>query len=161
MAFRTLERDVKNKIKYLGKMMGFEIEEEWTPSSLREKSRKDFYIPRIDLVWFKRCNRKFIRFLEMFKGQGVLDPYKDIEKEIIIGFELELTDRPTKYILGDISNLSRLCDYGFIVIKNVENLVKRSIKASKAFSILHGASNVFVINPEDLDKIIKEVKNFK
>jgi hypothetical protein len=161
MAFRTLERDVKNKIKYLGKMMGFEIEEEWTPSSLREKSRKDFYIPRIDLVWFKRCDRKFIRFLEMFKNQGVLDPYKDIEKEIVIGFELELTDRPTKYILGDISNLSRLCDYGFVVIKNVENLVKRSIKASKAFSILHGASNVFVINPEDLDKIIKEVKNFK
>ena len=161
MTFGTLERDVKNKIRYLGKMMGFEIEEEWTPSSLREKSRKDFYIPRIDLVWFKRCNRKFIRFLEMFKNQGVLDPYKDIEKEIIIGFELELTDRPTKYILGDISNLSRLCDYGFIVIKNVENLVKRSIKASKAFSILHGASNVFVINPEDLDKIIKEVKNFK
>jgi hypothetical protein len=161
MTFGTLESDVKNKIRYLGKMMGFEIEEEWTPSSLREKSRKDFYIPRIDLVWFKRCDRKFIRFLEMFKGQGVLDPYKDIEKEIIIGFELELTDRPTKYILGDISNLSRLCDYGFIVIKNVENLVKRSIKASRAFSILHGASNVFVINPEDLDKIIREVKNFK
>jgi hypothetical protein len=161
MAFRTLEKDVKNKIRYLGKMMGFEIKEEWTPSSLREKSRKDFYIPRIDLVWFKRCDRKFIRFLEMFKGQGVLDPYKDIEKEIVIGFELELTDRPTKYVLGDISNLSRLCDYGFVVIKNVENLVKRSIKASKAFSILHGASNVFIINPEDLDKIIKEVKNFK
>jgi len=97
----------------------------------------------------------------MFKGQGVLDPYRDIEKEIVIGFELELTDRPTKYVLGDISNLSRLCDYGFVVIKNVENLVKRSVKASRAFSILHGASNVFTINPEDLDKIIEEVKNFK
>ena len=89
----------------------------------------------------------------MFKEQGVLDPYKDIEKEIVIGFELELSDRPTKYILGDISNLSRLCDYGFIVMKNVENLVKRSIKASMTFSILHGASNVFIIDPEDLDRI--------
>jgi len=84
----------------------------------------------------------------MFKEQGVLDPYKDVEKEIVIGFELELSDRPTKYILGDISNLSRLCDYGFIVVKNVENLVKRSIKASRAFSILHGASNVFIIDPD-------------
>lgn len=88
----------------------------------------------------------------MFKDQGVLDPYRDVEKEIVIGFELELTDRPTKYILGDISNLSRLCDYGFIVMKNVENLVERSVKASRAFSIIHGTSNVFVIDPKDLDK---------
>jgi len=81
-----------------------------------------------------------------------------VNKEAIIGFELELTDRPTKYIIGDISNLSRLCDYGFIVMKNVENLVKRSIKASRAFSILHGASNVFVLDPESLDRIIVELK---
>lgn len=161
MSNENFEREVKNKIKQLGKLMGFEIEEEWTPSTLKEKSRRDFYIPRIDIVWFKRCDSKFIRFLQMFKDQGVLDPYKDIEKEIVIGFELELTDRPTKYILGDISNLSRLCDYGFIVIKNIENLVERSIKASRAFSILHGASNVFIINPNDLDKIIDEIKKDK
>ncbi|MEM0212149.1 MAG: hypothetical protein QXO15_11995 [Nitrososphaerota archaeon] len=161
MSNENFEREVKDKIKQLGKLMGFEIEEEWTPSTLKEKSRRDFYIPRIDIVWFKRCDSKFIRFLQMFKDQGVLDPYKDIEKEIVIGFELELTDRPTKYILGDISNLSRLCDYGFIVIKNIENLVERSIKASRAFSILHGASNVFIINPNDLDKIIDEIKKDK
>jgi hypothetical protein len=93
----------------------------------------------------------------MFKDQKVLDPYRDVEKEIIIGFELELTDRPTKYILGDISNLSRLCDYGFIVIKDIENLVKRSIKASQAFSLLHGTSNVFVVDPEKLEDIIEKV----
>jgi hypothetical protein len=161
MAFRAFEKDVKNKIKYLGKLMGFEIEEEWTPSTLKEKSRRDFYVSRIDVVWFKRCNPKFIKFLELFKGQGVLDPYRDVEKEIVIGFELELTDRPTKYILGDISNLSRLCDYGFIVMKNVENLVERSVKASRAFSIIHGTSNVFVIDPKDLDKIIEEIEKYK
>jgi hypothetical protein len=159
MAFRDSE--VKNKIKYLGRIMGFEIEEEWTPSTLKEKSRRNFYLPRIDIVWFKRCDSKFIKFLELFKDQGVLDPYRDIEKEIVIGFELELTDRPTKYILGDISNLSRLCDYGFIIMRNVENLVKRSIKASRAFSILHGASNVFIIDPRNLDKIIEEVERDK
>jgi hypothetical protein len=155
---KSYEKEVKEKIISLGKSMGFEIEEEWTPSTLKEKSRKDFYIPRIDIVWFKRCNPQFVKFLSIFKDQGVLDPYKDIEKEIVIGFELELTDRPTKYILGDVSNLSRLCDYGFIVMKNVENLVKRSIKASRAFSVLHGTSNVFVIDPNDLDKIISKVK---
>jgi hypothetical protein len=152
------EKEVKEKLKNLGKLMGFEIDEEWTPSTLKEKSKEDFYIPRIDIVWFRKSNPKFIKFLSMFKKQGVLDPYKDVEKEIIIGFELELTDRPTKYVLGDISNLSRLCDYGFVVIKNVENLVKRSIKASRAFGILHGTSNVFIIDPEELDKIISEVK---
>ena len=73
-----------------------------------------------------------------------------------MGSEMCIRDR---YILGDISNLSRLCDYGFIVIKNIENLVKRSVKATRAFSILHGTSNVFVIDPEELDKIISEVKN--
>ena len=155
---KIYEKEIKEKIKNLGKLLGFEIEEEWTPSTLKEKSREDFYIPRIDIVWFKKCNPKFIKFLSMFKSQGVLDPYKDIEKEIVVGFELELSDRPTKYILGDISNLSRLCDYGFVVIKNIENLVKRSIKASRAFSILHGTSNVFIIDPDDLDKIIFEVK---
>jgi len=158
MVFRAFEKNVKNKIKYLGELMGFEVEEEWTPSTLKEKARRDFYVPRIDVVWFKRCNPKFIKFLELFKNQGVLDPYRDVEKEIVIGFELELTDRPTKYILGDISNLSRLCDYGFIVMKNVENLVERSVKASRAFSIIHGASNVFVIDPKDLDKIIEEIE---
>jgi len=155
--FGSFEEQVRQKIKDLGKLLGFEVDEEWAPSTLREKSRRDFYIPRIDIVWFKKCNSRFVKFLEMFKEQGVLDPYKDIEKEIVIGFELELSDRPTKYILGDISNLSRLCDYGFIVMKNVENLVKRSIKASRAFSILHGASNVFIIDPEDLDRIALEL----
>jgi len=156
---KSYEKEVKEKIKNLGKILGFEIEEEWTPSTLKEKSREEFYIPRIDIVWFKKCNPKFVKFLSLFKGQGVLDPYKDIEKEIIVGFELELSDRPTKYILGDISNLSRLCDYGFIVIKNIENLVKRSIKATRAFSILHGTSNVFVIDPDKLDQIILKVKD--
>jgi len=99
--------------------------------------------------------------LSIFKSQDVLDPYKDIEKEIIVGFELELTDRPTKYILGDVSNLSRLCDYGFVVIKNVKNFITRWIKASRAFSILHGTSNVFVINPDKLDQIILEIKNIR
>ena len=56
----------------------------------------------------------------MFRDQEILDPYKDVEKEIIVNFELELTDRLTKYILGDISNLSWLCDYGFITIRNAE-----------------------------------------
>ena len=148
----------KEKIEELGRMMGYQVEEEWTPSTLREKSRKNSYIPRIDIVWYKRSNPLFLKFLSLFKDQDVLDPYKDVNKEAIIGFELELTDRPTKYIIGDISNLSRLCDYGFIVMKNVENLVKRSIKASRAFSILHGASNVFVLDPESLDRIIVELK---
>ena len=156
---KSYEKEIKEKIKNLGKILGFEIEEEWAPSTLKEKSREDFYIPRIDIVWFKKCNPKFVKLLSMFKDQGVLDPYKDIEKEIVVGFELELSDRPTKYILGDISNLSRLCDYGFIVIKNIENLVKRSIKATRAFSILHGTSNVFVIDPDKLDQIILKVKD--
>jgi len=156
---KSYEKEIKEKIKNLGKTLGFEIEEEWTPSTLKEKSREDFYVPRIDIVWFKKCNPKFVKFLSMFKDQGVLDPYKDIEKEIVVGFELELSDRPTKYILGDISNLSRLCDYGFIVIKNIENLVKRSIKATRAFSILHGTSNVFIIDPDKLDQIILNVKD--
>ena len=85
------------------------------------------------------------------KYLGILPRYRDVSKEIVIGFELELTDRPTKYILGDIANLSRICNYGFIIVKDIENLVKRSIKASKAFSLLHGASRVFIIDPDDLD----------
>ncbi len=160
MFMRDEEKEIRNELKSLGNMMGFEVEEEWTPSTLREKSRMHIYIPRIDVVWFKRCEDVFIKFLSIFKDQGVLDPYKDVEKEIIIGFELELTDRPTKYIIGDISNLSRLCDYGFIVIKNTENLVKRSIKASKAFSILHGSSNVFVIDPQYIGKIKEKVNKW-
>lgn len=152
------EREIRNKIKHLGELLGFESKEEWTPSTLKKKSRKDFYIPRIDVVWFKRSNRNFVKFLDLFKDQKVLDPYRDVEKEIIVGFELELTDRPTKYVLGDISNLSRLCDYGFIVIKNIENLVKRAKKASYAFSTIHGKSNVFVIDPSELDAMIDKME---
>jgi len=150
------EVKVRNNIKHLGKLLGFEVETEWSPSTFKKKSRKEFYVPRIDVVWFKRCSPQFIDFLAMFKDQKVLDPYRDIEKEIIIGFELELTQRPTKYILGDISNLSRLCNYSFIVIKDIGNLVKRSIKASQAFSLLYGTSNVFVVDPEKLRDIIEK-----
>lgn len=152
---RNYEKTIRTKIRRLGKLLGFEIDEEWTPSTLKGLSRAEQYVPRIDIVWFKKSNPRFIQFVKLFENQDVLDPYRDIEKEIIIGFELELSGRPTKYILGDISNLSRLCDYGFIVMKNVENLVKRSIKASMAFSTLHGKSNVFVIDPENLDDVIK------
>lgn len=155
------EGKIRNEIKHLGQLLGFEVEEEWSPATLKKRSRKEFYMPRIDVVWFKSCNPKFIDFLEMFKDQKVLDPYRDVEKEIIVGFELELTDRPTKYILGDISNLSRLCDYGFIIMKNVENLVERSIKASQAFSLLHGTSNVFVIDPEKLEDIVDKISKLQ
>jgi hypothetical protein len=151
------EVKVRNKIKHFGKLLGFEVEEEWSPSTFKKMSREEVYIPRIDVAWSRRCSPQFIDFLAVFKDQKVLDPYRDIEKEIIVGFELELTDRATKYILGDISNLSRLCDYDFIVMKNIENLVKRSIKASQAFSLLHGTSNVFVVDPEKLEDIIEKV----
>lgn len=155
---KAYELQIRGKIRNLGQSLGFEVDEEWTPSTLRGMSREEVYVPRIDMVWFKRCNPRFVKFLLRFEPQGVLDPYRDTDKEIIVGFELELGDRATKYILGDVSNLSRLCDYGFIVMKNTENLVRRSIKASKAFSVLHGASNVFVIDPENLDAIISEVE---
>ncbi|MEM2240186.1 MAG: hypothetical protein QXL27_07780 [Candidatus Bathyarchaeia archaeon] len=68
---------------------------------LKKKPRRDSYAPRIDVVWFKRCNSKFIKFLEMFKNQGVLDPYKDIEKEIVIGFEGEEIDELYKLVYED------------------------------------------------------------
>jgi len=37
----------------------------------------------------------------MFKNQGVLDPYKDIEKEIVIGFEGEEIDELYKLVYED------------------------------------------------------------
>ena len=158
---------IREKIKNLGRILGFEVEEEWAPEPLKRESRQEIYVPKIDVVWYKRANPGFVKFLKIVNDAmkekigsknaeeylGILPRYCDIDKEVIIGFELELTDRPTKYILGDIANLSRMCDYGFIVIRDVENLVKRSIKASKAFSLLHGASRVFVINPRDLEDI--------
>ena len=165
------EETIREKIKNLGKILGFEVEEEWTPEPLKKESRQEVYIPKVDIVWYKRASPRFIKFLKivsdaMKKKIGsknaeeyldILPRYCDIDKEMIIGFELELTDRPTKYILGDIANLSRMCDYGFIIIKDVENLVKRSIKASKAFSLLHGASRVFIIDPSDLEIILQRL----
>ena len=126
MTSKSYENEIREKLRYIGSLMGFKIDEEWTPPSMKELSRYEVYKPRIDLIWYKKSNQKFVDFLCLFQEQGFTAPYKDIEKDIIIGFELELSDRATKYILGDISNLSRICDYGFIVIKNVENLVKRS-----------------------------------
>ncbi|BAA30982.1 hypothetical protein [Pyrococcus horikoshii] len=164
---RENEKVLREKIKEFGQKLGFEVEEEWTPEGLREEDRREVYIPKIDVVWYKRADPRFVNFLiivnEKMKKKvnlnekenlEILPKYKDINKDIVIGFELELSDRPSKYILGDIANLSRMCDYGFIVIRDVENLVKRSIKASRAFSILHGASNVFVISPEELEEIM-------
>ena len=167
------EKLIREKIKNLGKALGFEVEEEWTPEPLKMENREEVYIPKIDVVWYKRANPSFIKFLELVrdimvkrlnmknfdadKYLGILPRYRDVSKEVVIGFELELTDRPTKYILGDIANLSRICDYGFIIIRNVENLVKRSIKASKAFSLLHGASRVFIIDPDDLEFILQHI----
>ncbi|AIF69637.1 hypothetical protein PAP_06185 [Palaeococcus pacificus DY20341] len=171
MLNKDYERELREKIKDLGRKLGFEVAEEWTPEPLRKEDRREVYIPRIDVVWYKRADPRFVKFLKAINGKmkermsvndgeewlGILPKYRDVDKEVVIGFELELSDRPTKYILGDIANLSRMCDYGFIVIKDVENLVKRSIKASRAFSILHGASNVFVISPEELEEVIKKI----
>ncbi len=151
----SVKESILFKLERMGKLLGYLTEREWSPTSLKGKSRQNVYIPKIDLIWYKPVPQSFKEFIEKFKWQGTLDPYRDYEKEIIIGFELELTDRPTKYILGDISNLSRLCNYGFIVIKNIENLVNRSVKASKAFSVLHGASNVFIIDINQIDDLLK------
>jgi len=171
MVSKEYEQRLREKIKELGVALGFEVAEEWTPEPLRKEDRREVYIPRIDVVWYKRADPRFVKFLKSINEKmkermnvndgdewmGLLPKYRDVDKEVVIGFELELSDRPTKYILGDIANLSRMCDYGFIVIKDVENLVKRSIKASRAFSILHGASNVFVIDPEELEKVIDKI----
>ena len=146
------------RLEKIGESLGFKVEREWSPESLKGVSKQLKYIPRIDLIWYKPMPETFINFLLKFIDQGVLDPYRDYKKEVIIGFEIEATDRPTKYIIGDISNLSRLCDYGFIVIRNVENLVERAKKASRAFSTLHGASNVFIIDLDEIDDLIKWVK---
>jgi len=95
------------------------------------------------------------------KYLGILPKYRDVSKEVVIGFELELTDRPTKYILGDIANLSRICNYGFIIVRNVENLVKRNIKVSKAFSLLHSASRVLIIDPDNLEFMLQHLSRLK
>jgi len=73
-----------------------------------------------------------------YEAPGLLQ-YREASIETVVCFELELSDRTTKYLLGDISNLSRICDYGFLIVSNAENLAKRACKASIAFSILHGA----------------------
>jgi len=152
------EQILRKKLCYLGNLLGFNVDEEWTPPKLKEQfSRREKYLPKIDLIWYKE-EELLERFISLFEEQGVLPLYMDKSKIIVIGFELELTDRPTKYILGDISNLSRICTYGFIVVKNVENLVKRSKKASRAFSELHGASRVFVLNPEKIDRYIEQMR---
>jgi len=168
----TDEKLLREKIKELGQKLGFDVAEEWTPEQLKREDRREVYVPKIDVVWYKKADPRVVEFLtavnERMKERmnvkneddwlGILPKYRDIDKEVVIGFELELSDRPTKYILGDIANLSRMCDYGFIVIRDIENLVKRSIKASRAFSILHGASNVFVIDPNELEKIIELIE---
>jgi len=172
MITRDYEKVLRERIKELGRKLGFEVAEEWTPQRLKKEDRREVYVPKIDVVWYRQANPQFVEFLvainERMKNRigiedqegwlGILPKYRDIDKEIVIGFELELSDRPTKYILGDISNLSRMCDYGIIVIRDIENLVKRSIKASRAFSILHGSSNVFAISPEELEGIICSIE---
>lgn len=50
MSTNNFEKEVKDKIKCLGKLMGFEIEEEWTPSTLKGKSRRDFTSYRYNMV---------------------------------------------------------------------------------------------------------------
>ena len=158
------ELDIRRKLCFLGNRLGFEVEDEWTPPKLiKQFSRREKYLPRIDLIWYRKAG-SFHEFISQFEDQNVLPAYIDTTKAIVIGFELELSDKPTKYILGDISNLSRICTYGFIVMKNVENMIKRSKKASKTFSELHGSSRVFIINPESLQEIIEKIssqENFK
>ena len=54
---KSYEEEVKQKIKNLEKILGFEIEEEWTPSTLKEKSREEFYIPIKFLNTHYKTNR--------------------------------------------------------------------------------------------------------
>jgi len=58
---RSYKEEIREKIKNLGRLLGFEVNEEWTPSTLRERTRDEFYMPRIDIVWYKKCNPKFIK----------------------------------------------------------------------------------------------------
>ena len=152
------ELDIRRKLCFMGSKLGFEVEEEWTPLKLKQKfSREEKYLPRIDMIWYKSAG-PFHEFISRFEDQNVLPLYIDTTKMIVVGFELELSDRPTKYILGDISNLSRMCTFGFIVMKNVDNMIERSKKATRTFGELHGASRVFVIDPEKLNEYIKQVE---
>ena len=58
---------MRQKLKNLGSLMGFETAEEWTPPSMKELSRFEVYKPRIDLIWYKRSNQRFVDFLNQFQ----------------------------------------------------------------------------------------------
>jgi len=56
------EKRIKEKIKELGRALGFEVEEEWTPEPLKTENRQEVYIPKIDVVWYKKADPNFINF---------------------------------------------------------------------------------------------------
>jgi hypothetical protein len=78
----SYETEIREKIKYLGSLMGFDIKEEWTPPQMNEYSRFEVYKPRIDLIWYKNSNRKFLEFMILFSDQASIAPYKILVKKL-------------------------------------------------------------------------------
>ena len=162
----VLSQDLRKLLREVGESLGFEVEEEWSPPLLRG-DRADAYVPRIDLVWLRRSGDELVHLIRetlksMSKIMGIpieemniIPKYRDPSIETVICFELELSDRSTKYLLGDVSNLSRICDLGFLIVTGEENLTKRACKASLAFSVLHGSSNVLVLGPREAEFLLR------
>ncbi len=162
------QEELKHLLREVGERLGFEVVEEWSPQPLRG-DRASTYVPRIDLVWLRRSSEGLVHLIRetlvsMSRRTGmsveemnVIPKYRDPSVETVICFELELTDRSTKYLLGDISNLSRICDLGFVIVTGEENLTKRACKTTISFSTLHGSSNVLVLGPEEAGRLLMEI----
>jgi len=145
----------------LGKKLGYEVDIEEVP----ESELGELTI-RHDVIWYKEFPEWYKQLLKIIlKRNDLIPEYKELikkklalKRELMVAFEIEGSDKMTKAMKGDISNLSKL-PYGIIIVKrgkgSIENIRNRFEKALIEFRLLHGPNNVIVTSFEDIEELVK------
>lgn len=161
--------EIKVLLFRIGKKLGYEVDIEEEPET--EFGKLGI---RYDVIWYTSVPEWWKELIKIsLKRKDLRNDYREyLEKKLkltrlpVVAFEIEATDRSTKFMKGDIFNLS-LVPFGVCCVLLGREEVKhkgrkeyirnRFEKALLEFRKIFGRTNVVIVSFNDIQKLAEKI----
>ena len=133
--------ELQNLLVELGRKLGYEAEKEYV-------DRRSAI--RYDVAWYLKLPRWWLKAKECVGEEAEAE-----EDLVVAAFEIEHGDVQTKYMRGDVYNVS-LASFGFCIVKR-NDIRRRMKKVLSEFARTHGEKRVVIMSFEEAKKWCKEL----
>lgn len=161
--------EMKKLLFKIGKKLRYEVDIEEEP--VTELGKIGI---RYDVIWYVRCPEWYKALIRNAlrrnnlneKYRRILERKFEVERWPIAAFEIEASDRATKFMKGDIFNLT-LVPFGVCVVllgkreakemKKKEHIRNRFEKALVEFRKVFGINNVIIVSFSDVKEYARKL----